>query len=436
MNKQTERLFYNYISPNPTAAEILEVIALDDGKVNLVLDKTIFYPEGGGQPSDLGSINGIPLLAVTDKQGIILHTVSLHRLVPGPCELILDVRRRRDFSQQHTGQHLLSSLILAKIGAATVSMHLGDEHCTIDIDTPHIESDALLAIEEEAADIIEENLPIITHLCPPEDLNSFNLRKPPPPANDGSASSDDTDSEIIRVVEIPGRKKDDLPIDLIACCGTHVSSTSEIGLLRIYSAEKYKGKTRVYFNAGRRLLSENRRLYENALLLSKNLSVPINDIGSGFRDYLEKAAFKETRLKTLEEKMTGIKARELSGLIRDSFPETKAERKVFVKTYEEEGMDEVMSIGKLVLKEMSSSGQGVPGQPHPLPPAAIVLASLPDLKIAAFSSGKDLDIKTLLKDPFEKWGAKGGGSPAFFQGSFTSAESLQEFVNSVHKNDI
>jgi len=282
---RTERVYYNYASAEPFAAEILETGPLGGSKAAVYLDRTIFYPEGGGQPSDRGTINGIPLLDVREKDGNILHVVSVQdaeKLKAGRAELILDYKRRKDFSTLHTGQHLLSGTILRMTGKATVSMHLGDETCTIDVDAPEINDETITAVEEAVADAIEENHPVIIHLCPPEDVTSFPLRKVPPQGE-----------EQIRVVEIQGN-------DFSPCCGTHLKSTGEVGMLRIFSAEKYKGMTRIMFIAGRRVLLDSRALRHNAAIISHALSVPVGDIGRGVQDFLEKTAHMERRLKTLE----------------------------------------------------------------------------------------------------------------------------------------
>jgi alanyl-tRNA synthetase len=148
---QTEQAYYDYSSSDPFAANIVEVRPMENGhaggKAALILDKTIFYPEGGGQSGDRGSINGIPVVDVREQKGEILHFVPAEcGARPGPVELVLDAERRRDFTIQHTGQHLLSGTILRLTGKPTVSMHLGDEINTIDVDSPELLPETLLAV--------------------------------------------------------------------------------------------------------------------------------------------------------------------------------------------------------------------------------------------------------------------------------------------------
>ncbi|MDR3173277.1 MAG: alanyl-tRNA editing protein, partial [Treponema sp.] len=206
----TERLYYDYAAPEPFSAEIREIRPLGD-QAALLLNKTIFYPEGGGQEADRGSVNGVPLLDVKEAPlagGMgeeILHIVSAVDagvLKPGPASLVLDSRRRRDFTVQHSAQHLLSGTILRLTGKYTVSMRLGQEFNTIDVDAPELSAGMLTQAEDAAADAIEADAPVVIHFCPPEDITKFPLRKVPPQGED-----------VIRVVEIAGH-------DFSPCCGT------------------------------------------------------------------------------------------------------------------------------------------------------------------------------------------------------------------------
>ena len=396
---KTEKLYYNYTSAALFEAEIIELRPSGDDKTSIVLDKSIFYPDGGGQPADRGTINGVPLLDVRDNDGEISHLVTASdaaRLKPGKAELLLDLRRRRDYTALHSGQHILSGTIISMIGAPTVSMHLGDETYTIDVNTPEMSDEFLIAVEDAVANIIEENRPVTIHLCPPEDLASFPLRKVPPMGE-----------EVIRVVEIAG-------CDIIACCGTHVKSTAEIGLFRILGAEKYKGMTRVSFSAGRRLLLESRHLRQNAAVVSHALSVPLGEIGKGVLDFIDKTAQMEKRLKVLEEKAIQEKAEALVQKAESSAKLADVNPPVFiVESYSEEGIDEVQHIGKTVQKKSQ---------------AAFILASEQDKKFVAFCSAKGFDLRSLIKGAFEAQGGRGGGSPSFFQGSFGTKEALDTFL--------
>jgi alanyl-tRNA synthetase len=288
---------------------------------------------------------------------------------------------------------------------------MGDETCTIDVDTHlnsascaiEINDEILIKIEEAVADAIEENHPVNIHLCPPEDISSFPLRKIPPQGE-----------EVIRVVEIEG-------FDCVACCGTHLKSTADIGMLRIFGAEKYKGMTRITFIAGRRLLRESRILRQNAVIVSRALNYPVGEIGNGVLGFLEKTAQTEKRLKALEGKAILEKAELLLKTAGSAISgDANAVPAIVVEIYSDTDIDTVLSIGKIAQKQTQ---------------AALILASEQDLKFAAFCSTKGFDLRLFLKDAFEAQAGRGGGGASFFQGSFGTKEALNMFLHTLKNRE-
>jgi alanyl-tRNA synthetase len=388
---KSEIRYYDTVTAAPVQAEILEIKPLGDA-LAVILDKAVFYPGGGGQSADRGTINGEPLLDVREEAGEILNIVSASAgLKTGPVSLCLDAARRRDFTVQHTAQHLLAGTILRLYGAPTVSMHLSDSVNTVDIDRRDFSPEELLAIEEAAADSIEADLPVITHLCPPEDLASFPLRKIPPQGE-----------EVVRVVEIKG-------CDFSPCCGTHLPSTGGIGCLRVLKVEKYKGMSRFHFIAGRRVLRSSRALWEQAERISRALSVPVEETAAGVAAFIEKNAALERRLAAFEEKAALSRAGEL----------VSGEGDFIVRLYPDLDMAAVLQTGKAAQR---------------LSEKVFVLGSEKEKKFTALTSRKDIDLKSLFKVPLEKYGGSGGGGPAFFQGNFQKTENLQEFLKSLENN--
>ncbi|MBL8965948.1 MAG: alanyl-tRNA editing protein, partial [Spirochaetaceae bacterium] len=232
----TERLYYTRPELDRAEARVLALEGSVEAPV-LVLDRTIFYPEGGGQPCDLGKVGAATLASVSLEGERILHHLAgpLAGLAVGASvALELDAGRRRDHAEQHSGQHLLSSVCLRLLGAETKSFHLGAERSTIDLGIAAMDEGDLTAVEAAVNEIIAEAYPIRIHVCPPGDLDSFPLRKRPPAGE-----------EEIRVVEIDG-------IDYSPCCGTHLAGTGALRLLKLLGAEKYKGMTRLAFVAGGR----------------------------------------------------------------------------------------------------------------------------------------------------------------------------------------
>jgi alanyl-tRNA synthetase len=408
----TERLYYDYAAPEPYPAEIRE-IRLQGDRAAILLDRTIFYPEGGGQEADRGSINGVPLQDVKEAPAAggggeeILHIVSAadaETMKPGPASLVLDSRRRRDFTVQHSAQHLLSGTILRLTGNYTVSMRLGAETCTIDVDAPELSADTLARVEDAAADAIEAGAPLLIHLCPPEDITKFPLRKVPPQGED-----------VIRVVEIAG-------YDFSPCCGTHCESTAQIGLLRILGAERYKGMTRVTFIAGRRVLAQSRLLWRNGETISRALKVPVMDSGAGVLAFLERNAALEQELKALREAAAEqkaeallVRARSLTDPPSGESSSRSAKVPLVAEIYNA-SFDEILRIGRAAQKQTS---------------AVLLLASRDEKKFAAFCSGKGTDLRSLLKTALEENGGKGGGGAGFFQGVFETVPALESFLGNM-----
>ncbi|MDR2633931.1 MAG: alanyl-tRNA editing protein [Treponema sp.] len=397
----TERVYYHLSGAEPYYAEIRELRGFP-GRIALILDKTIFYPEGGGQSSDRGTINGVPLLDVQEHNQEILHLVSAAegaRLHVGPAELVLDTLRRRDLTVQHTAQHLLSGTIFRLTGKPTVSMHLGEELCTIDVDTQDLSEETCITVEEALAAAIEENHRVIIHHCPPEALEDFPLRKVPPAGE-----------EVIRVVEIQDH-------DFSPCCGTHLRSTGEIGMLRILGAEKYKGMTRLRFIAGRRVLQDSRVLRTQGELISRSLKVPVAETGKGVLALLEKTGRLAARVKALEEETARFKAEALlrkAGLLSGT-DASLGQGAILCESFPHSSMEEVLLIGRAAQKLSS---------------ALILLAAPQDRKWAAFCSAPGWDIRGLLTAPMKAQGGRGGGSPSFFQGQFPTEEALAAFLAS------
>ncbi|MDR2793314.1 MAG: alanyl-tRNA editing protein [Treponema sp.] len=420
---KTIPLYYDYNSAEPFNANILEIRPLTAGTSALLLDAAIFYPEGGGQPADRGSINGVPLLTVIEqkieKEREILHVVSSEnaaRLGPGPVELVLDVTRRMDHTVHHTGQHLLSGTILRMTGAYTLSMHMGDDLCAIDVDAKELSEETLVAVEEAVQTAIEQDHPVITHLCPPEDTGAFPLRKQIPQVDD-----------VIRVVEIQG-------CDFSPCCGTHLPSTGRIGVLRILAAEKYKGMTRVHFIAGRRVLRDSRLLRRNADFISRALNVPVMETDKGVRSLLEKTGKLEQKLKFFQEEAAQRKAESLVSAfsIANVGADTEKDGKprVITVSYMDADMEEVLRIGNAAQKLTSAvlvlASETAPG-------AGAQDDSAAALKFAAFCSAKGFDIRPLLKDALAAHHGRGGGGPSLFQGVFERPEDLHAFMIAIRQ---
>jgi alanyl-tRNA synthetase len=238
----TPRLYFD--DPTLLAFEAAVVAhALVGDRHAVVLDRTAFYPDSGGQPGDAGELGG---LAVDDTRcddaGVVLHLVAAGAALPAVGSVVrgrVDRDRRRLHAALHTGQHMLSRALVDEAGAETVSSRLGGAGCTLDLDAASIEERALARVESRVARAIEDDLAVRQWFPPAEEVAGLALRRAPKV------------TENIRVVDIGG-------FDLTPCGGTHCARTAQVGAMHITGVERFKGKTRVNFLAGRAALDELR----------------------------------------------------------------------------------------------------------------------------------------------------------------------------------
>ena len=221
---------------------------------DVVLDQTVLFPEGGGQPSDTGTIGTATVLHVREENGEIYHRVDRALPVGGEVSVTLDWARRFDFMQQHTGEHLLSFSFYHLFSAANIGFHLALDYATIDFDKP-LTHEQVVAAEHLANTYVWRNLPVTaTFYETEEEVQQLPLRKhaeglTPP----------------IRIVSIEDA-------DLCTCCAPHCSLTGEIGSIFVSDAISYKGGTRITFHCGERALGRSRAVYDNMDVLARRFS--------------------------------------------------------------------------------------------------------------------------------------------------------------------
>ncbi len=236
----TERLYWQDPYQQQFTATVVEVTTYN-GRPAVVLDRTAFYPTGGGQPHDQGTLNGIPVAEVIEREtdGAILHVLA-EPLKDREVEGRIAWERRFDHMQQHTGQHILSQAFLQVAGAQTVSFHIGRETVTIDLDRVGLPPAAIEAAEELANRVVLENREVQAWFAEGENGEGLGLRRAPNPKARGR----------LRIVEVVG-------FDRSACGGTHVRRTGEVGPIRIVRLERRGGETRVSFLCGWRALRDD-----------------------------------------------------------------------------------------------------------------------------------------------------------------------------------
>lgn len=266
-----DHLFQNNSYIRQFEGRIIKSEVLPNGCVGVVLDRTAFYPEGGGQPSDQGEMNGIPVLDVYySEANEIIHVMPE---LPQSETVVarLDWSRRFDHMQQHTGQHIISAACDELFGAATVGFHLGAQSSQIDLAITTFTDEQGNAAELFANDAIYANKAVSVHQATAATLAAYPLRKQP--AKEFAA---------IRLVEIAG-------IDCCPCGGTHVAATGEIGLIKIRSWERKNNAIRLDFVCGHRALSDYQQKNHICKDLSSRLSVPAPQLLAAFDKQLSKA---------------------------------------------------------------------------------------------------------------------------------------------------
>jgi alanyl-tRNA synthetase len=254
----TQRLYY---TDSMLRAFDANVVACEEvnGRVEVVLDQTAFYPASGGQPFDTGVLDDARVLDVIDRDdGQVAHVVSAPLPVGQRVAGVIDWPRRFDHMQQHTGQHMLSAAFDRLYGVRTVSFHLGNETSTIDL-AREVTPGEIAAAEEAASRVVWDDRPVIVRFVTDEEASRLPLRKEP--ARTGR----------LRLVEIAD-------FDLSACGGTHVPRAGMIGIIAVAGWERFKGGSRILFVCGGRALRSHARLRDVVTSASRLLSVAPDEL--------------------------------------------------------------------------------------------------------------------------------------------------------------
>ena len=265
--ERTLRLFDLYPTRSGFEANVVSCDACEDGKYTLILDKTLFFPEEGGQSCDTGSVGGAKVEYVFEKAGVIYHIIDNPLNVGASVAGEIDYGERFRKMQNHTAEHIVSGLIHKNFGFHNVGFHLSRDEMTADFDG-ELSSEQIKFIETEANRAIFECHSVRGYYPDPEELAKLEYR-----------SKLDL-SENVRIVEIEG-------VDMCACCAPHVSNTGEIGLVKILYAEKYKGGVRLYMKAGFDALEGYRDEYEQCRRISVAISAKHSEVADGVDRLLE-----------------------------------------------------------------------------------------------------------------------------------------------------
>jgi alanyl-tRNA synthetase len=383
---KTERLYYDDPYIFEFEASVLDRTPFQD-RFGIVLDRTAFYPTSGGQPNDLGTLNGIPLLDVYEDEasGAVVHVVP--QPLAGPAvHGIVDAERRRDHMQQHSGQHVLSQAFVELFNWPTVSFHLGASTSTIDLPADAITRDQAARAEDLANRIVQENRPVAVCYVTAENIGDAGLRKPTERSGD------------IRVIDISG-------FDKSACGGTHVRMTGEIGPILITRMERAKKQTRVEFLCGGRVLRYAREANRVLESISQTISAAPLETAKGVKTLWDDFQSSRKHIEELESKLLDVEAAEFP--LRDGFA---------IGAFKGRGIETV----KLLAQKITAR-----------PGIVALLADESDQIRVVFARSADAsgDVASLLKRTLEQFGGRGGGRSHLAQGGGLAASSAQEILD-------
>jgi alanyl-tRNA synthetase len=357
----------------------------------VVLSVTAFYPTGGGQPCDLGTIDGQRVVNVEEVDGEIRHYLD-QPITESKSEVHgeIDWDLRFDHMQQHAGQHILSAAFDHLFQYKTVGFHLGNEFLTIDLDTDHITQEDALKAEAAANEIIVENRPIHVKWVTEEELSRYSLRK------------ETKVKEDIRLVIIPD-------FDYNGCGGTHPNATGQVQSIKILGWEKQKKKIRLQFVCGNRVSKQLGQKQKVMLELTKLLNSPEHEMETAVVRLLQQRRILEKTLEEAKERLFKYEAREL--LAR------KNASKVISELFNNRTLQELQKLARDITTE------------NPDVMTLFVAVNEGQMQIVcARGSSRDEDMKAAITNAIQLIGGKGGGSATFAQGGGKAIISGEEML--------
>lgn len=289
---ETEKLYYADPFLKTFTATVLDCQPGKNGFV-VTLDRTAFYPEGGGQPADQGTLDGAAVTDVHEKNGVVLHNVDSAVEIGKTVTGVIDWARRFDHMQQHSGEHICSGLICGRCHCDNVGFHMGTDMVTIDFNAD-IPWEELLEIEAQANQYIYEDHPIDIQFHRGAELDAIDYRSKKPLEGD------------VRIVAFPGA-------DCCACCGTHVLRSGQVGMVKFLSVQKFREGVRIELLCGKRALDYLSRTWEQAKTIGQRLSVKPVDAAAAVERLENELSAAKLRCAQLEESVFAAIAQEQAG---------------------------------------------------------------------------------------------------------------------------
>ncbi|MCI7123684.1 MAG: alanine--tRNA ligase-related protein [Clostridia bacterium] len=390
----------------------IEAIQNDGKSTRIIMDRTVFFPTGGGQPCDTGTIvtpDGTSVSVVDvqeDKEsGIISHTIEIDPSETDALQVGMTVTqklnedRRRVNTQRHTGEHILTGAFIQLFGGANKGFHMGGEYVTIDMDYDgkKLTEEQVRAAEKLANEVIWANLPVTVSTFPNrEEASVMPTRKP---------VTQDGEITIVTIGDLES------PHDCVACCGTHFHRTGEVGLIRIHKFEPNKGMNRIYFECGDRALESMQS--DDTLLRSVQ-----ERFSAGSHDLLQKMDIRDEKEAELRQDCTGLRqyyrdremARITSLLHRDT-PDFYQDSFTLVSP------DDLLKLGFAIMEDEAA-------------PALMALVHRPSHTVLLFSDGSR-NCGALVKEHAKSLGGRGGGRPDQARALMPNEDAVEKFIESL-----
>lgn len=290
MIKETGKLYYTNTYLKTFTAVVQKCDKYEEHYL-VVLNKTLFYPEGGGQPSDIGVLNTVNVLDVQEKNGVIIHKTDKPLEVGSKVTGGINWSHRFSLMQQHTGEHIVSGIVHRLFKLDNIGFHMGDTAITVDFNG-ELSKDNLNVVEMLANRAVYQNIQLKIWYPTAQELKKLDYR-----------SKKELNGNV-RIVEIPG-------FDSCACCGTHVIKTGEIGTIKILSSQRYKGGTRITMLSGDKALLDYQEKSNVSDKISSMLSAKPNEISEAVVHLLEENKVLKQQLSTLKNYILETKAKSL-----------------------------------------------------------------------------------------------------------------------------
>lgn len=399
----TKRLFREDVYMKEASA-IITSVKTEDGRTEIILDQTIFFPEGGGQSCDLGTLAGHNVTYVYENEDYIFHVVDCPEgsLTEGQevC-LSIDWERRFDNMQRHCGEHILSGMFFREYRGVNRGFHMGEQYMTIDISleaNPQYDTitwEMAKHVELCTNEAIWQNQPVITrHFDTKKEAESLPMRK---------ALTLEKDITIVCV----GSPEN--PSDCVFCCGTHPSTAGQVGMVKIFKVESNKGMFRIYFEAGRRAFLKYQEEMDVLNTLCTSLSAGTDDVLAKYSTQIEKNKEVRTQLYLLKK---DVLAKESASIIEDYG------KGINVHRYSVLPLDDLVSLTREIGPHAGKIG---------------FLVHEPTFTVLLVSDGKT-DCGKLVKDNVQIYNGKGGGNKTMARAIFTKMEYVDTFIDLIEKH--